>query len=77
MMIGCYPNVIFSIVPKLPKQKPGFLTQSFRPSLSWKMSSFTLERSDLLQIEPISSRGTLKLLPLGKKNKVHIYNILN
>eukprot|EP00981_Chlorochromonas_danica_P004752 scaffold954_cov173-Ochromonas_danica.AAC.38 len=29
----------------------------------------TLERADLLQLEPISNRGTLKLLPLGKKNK--------
>jgi len=29
-----------------------------------------LERSDLLQIEPISYTGTLKLFPLGKKNKV-------
>jgi outer membrane protein assembly factor BamB len=29
-----------------------------------------LERQDLLQLEPISSRGALHLLPLGKKNKV-------
>lgn len=29
-----------------------------------------LERGDLLQIEPISFTGTLKLLPLGKKSKV-------
>ena len=29
-----------------------------------------LERGDLLQMEPISCRGTLKLLPIGKKNKV-------
>lgn len=30
----------------------------------------SLERGDLLQLNPISSRGTLRLLPLGKKNKV-------
>jgi len=29
-----------------------------------------LERGDLLQLQPISATGTLKLLPLGKKNKV-------
>eukprot|EP01036_Dinobryon_divergens_P032272 gene32272-41825_t len=28
-----------------------------------------LERGDLLQMDPISCRGTLKLLPIGKKNK--------
>lgn len=30
----------------------------------------SLERADLLQLEPISHRGTLKLLPVGKKHKV-------
>lgn len=34
------------------------------------MASLNLERSDLLQLDPISAKGTLKLLPLGKKNKV-------
>jgi hypothetical protein len=29
-----------------------------------------LERGDLLQLDPISYSGTLKLFPLGKKNKV-------
>jgi Bardet-Biedl syndrome 7 protein len=33
------------------------------------MTTLNLERSDLLQLDPISSKGTLKLLPLGKKNK--------
>lgn len=28
-----------------------------------------LERGDLLQLDPISNRGTLKLLPVGKKNR--------
>jgi hypothetical protein len=28
------------------------------------------QRADLLQLEPISCRGTLKLLPPGKKKKV-------
>lgn len=32
-----------------------------------------LERQDLLQLEPISSKGALQLLPLGKKNKVCKY----
>eukprot|EP01038_Epipyxis_sp_PR26KG_P007245 gene7245-9877_t len=31
--------------------------------------NLTLERGDLLQMDPISHKGTLKLLPLGKKNK--------
>lgn len=31
--------------------------------------NFTFERGDLLQLDPISNRGTMKLLPLGKKNK--------
>jgi hypothetical protein len=34
-----------------------------------------LERGDLLQLEPISFPGTLKLFPLGKKNKVLIVSI--
>ena len=29
-----------------------------------------LERQELLQLDPISNKGTLQLLPLGKKNKV-------
>lgn len=29
------------------------------------------QRADLLQLEPISCRGTLKLLPPGKKKKVN------
>jgi hypothetical protein len=28
------------------------------------------QRADLLQLDPISCRGTLKLLPPGKKKKV-------
>eukprot|EP01035_Chromulina_nebulosa_P016891 gene16891-22379_t len=28
-----------------------------------------LQRSDLIQVDPISHKGTLKLLPIGKKNK--------
>lgn len=36
------------------------------------MNNFNLERADLLQLEPITNRGTLKLLPLGKKNKVNL-----
>ena len=32
-----------------------------------------LERGDLLQLEPISFTGTLKLFPLGKKNKVKFF----
>lgn len=39
-------------------------------SIPPEMLTLNLERSDLLQLDPISSRGTLKLLPLGKKNKV-------
>lgn len=35
-----------------------------------KMQSLNLERGDLLQLVPISNTGTIKLLPLGKKNKV-------
>lgn len=35
-----------------------------------KMQQITLERGDLLQLVPISFPGTIKLLPLGKKNKV-------
>lgn len=35
-----------------------------------KMQQITLERGDLLQLVPISFSGTIKLLPLGKKNKV-------
>jgi hypothetical protein len=31
----------------------------------------SLERGDLLQLDPISHTGTVKLLPPGKKNKVH------
>jgi hypothetical protein len=34
------------------------------------MQQITLERGDLLQLVPISFSGTIKLLPLGKKNKV-------
>jgi hypothetical protein len=34
------------------------------------MSLLNLERQDLLQLDPISSTGTLKLLPIGKKFKV-------
>mmetsp|Transcript_16480 Transcript_16480/g.15800 ORF Transcript_16480/g.15800 Transcript_16480/m.15800 type:complete len:748 (+) Transcript_16480:77-2320(+) len=33
------------------------------------MQQITLERGDLLQLVPISNTGTIKLLPLGKKNK--------
>ena len=36
------------------------------------MQQITLERGDLLQLVPISNTGTIKLLPLGKKNKVRI-----
>lgn len=36
------------------------------------MATLNLERSDLLQLDPISAKGTLKLLPLGKKNKVSV-----
>ncbi|KAJ1416466.1 hypothetical protein B484DRAFT_454267 [Ochromonadaceae sp. CCMP2298] len=32
-------------------------------------NTLKLERGDLLQMEPISNTGTLKLLPTGKKNK--------
>ena len=32
-------------------------------------AAFQLERGDMLQLDPISSKGTLKLLPIGKKNK--------
>jgi hypothetical protein len=35
-----------------------------------EMQQITLERGDLLQLVPISNTGTIKLLPLGKKNKV-------
>ncbi len=31
-----------------------------------------LERQELLQLDPISNKGTLQLLPLGKKNKVSV-----
>ena len=31
-----------------------------------------LERADLLQLDPISHKGTIKLLPPGKKHKVLI-----
>ena len=34
------------------------------------------ERADLLQLDPISCRGTLKLLPPGKKKKVNL-NVFN
>jgi hypothetical protein len=35
--------------------------------------SLKLERGDLLQIEPISFTGTLKLLPVGTKKKVSFH----
>jgi hypothetical protein len=38
-------------------------------------TALNLERADLLQVEPISCRGTLKLLPLGKKNKVRSFKL--
>ena len=34
-----------------------------------------LERGDLLKLDAISNRGTLKLLPLGKKGKVSMRKI--
>ena len=33
------------------------------------MSQLNLERGDLLQTHPISNRGTIKLLPPGKKHR--------
>jgi len=37
----------------------------------------SLERGDLLQLDPMSFTGTVKLLPPGKKNKVAHIKILS
>jgi hypothetical protein len=53
-------------------QMPKFSKKKKTANKTERKKMMNLERADLLQVEPISFRNTLKLLPVGKKNKVRI-----